>query len=376
MSEYFYTQEPWMVFVNLLLLFLLYVLFEPSLKGIKISPSSRITGLIIIILFCLFSFWGTDWFHYLDVFNKHKSQSYLYTHLEDVYIWIISHVPNYITFRLVIWGISILLLNDSINRLGLNKDLAWLTFIVISLIWFSYARVSLAMCLMFWGVSLLYEGGKHFSILRYLIGIASIVASYYFHKSAVYGIGVIALSMIMMSFNRKAFIFSIIILPVLVYITRLYIVDFILIDFTGDESEFDSYMGTAQRYLRDTRSVRGIASIIQQILEKAPYYLTAILCVKLQNLKQYKTIPKGIRIFINITLLIVVTSTVFAFDLGINTRILYTRFMRFGFIPIVFIITYCLDNNHFLKLSKTVFFVGLISTLYCVTYSLYNAILH
>ena len=60
---------PILVFSNLLMVVLLLLL---SWKGFKepfvLRPWRRYLMILVALVFCLFSFWGTDWFHYAEMY--------------------------------------------------------------------------------------------------------------------------------------------------------------------------------------------------------------------------------------------------------------------------------------------------------------------
>lgn len=361
-----------MVFANLLLLVILFCVFEPTYRGHAIPPSRKRLGVFFILIFCLFSFWGTDWFHYFDIFQQQKEYPFSRTSIEPIYVWIIANISNnYIVFRIIVWGTSLLLLIDSVRRLSINRNCFWLVFISTSLVWFSYSRVILAMSLMFWGVSLLFDRVKLLTVGRLILGLFAIGASYYCHKSAIFGIAIIVLSLLSSLLSKRSYIVFIALLPLVVILVKTNITDFMLSSVDEDGSSLESTLAVAQMYMGRNRYIHGPGAMLQQLLEKASFYLTALLCISLQKHKHYTRFPNGIKVFINIVLLIVILSTVFVFDLSINSRTLYTRFLRFCTIPMAIVLAFSWEERLFPKLRRSTFWIGWMSTLYTVTYSFY-----
>ena len=375
MNEMVLIQRPWMVFVNLVLLFLLYYIYNPSSRGVSISKSRKRLGAFLILVFCLFSFWGTDWFHYYNLYNELKYDPYKATHLEDVYVWIINTLSfNYLSFRLIVWGTALMLLFDTLNNLSLDKDIALFLFVSISLIWFAYARVSLPMSLLFWGLSIIYKTNNSYLILHLFIGIAAIIVTYYFHKSSLFGIAIIFLAVLMNKLGRRFYILLLILFPFLVLLVRDYLADIMVLDLSREDSDFGFYVSSAQHYMDGDKTVRGIGAIIQRLLEIIPYYLMVVLSVKIKRHRSYNLFPSGIKIFVNCIFLIVVLSTVFLFIQDANVSVIYIRFLRYGFIPMIIVLAYCWKCQIFKKLTYIIWQVGFLGSIYAVSYTLYYSL--
>lgn len=374
MSELLLTQKPWMVLLDLVLLFLLYLVFKPASKRVILPNSRRNRGYFLILLFCLFSLWGTDWFHYYRLFIELKNDSLRITNIEEVYVWIITNIAfNYLTFRLIIWGTALLFFYDSLKKLSIDKDIASFLFVSTSLIWFAYARVSLPMSMLFWGTSIIYNKEKRYSLIWNTIGIATIFSTFYFHKTSFFGMFVLLLAVVMNKLDRKFYIILLFLFPFLVFVVRNYLTDFLLLDISSENSDFGLYLDSAQGYMGKEYVDKGIGSILQRLLEVTPYYLMLVLCIKLKRNRDYQTIPLGIKTFINICLLIVVLSSVFLFIDDVNTSTIYIRFLRFGFIPTIIIMSYCWKYNLYYKLVHLIWQIGLSGSLYAVSYALYNS---
>lgn len=362
-----------LVFSNIVLLFTLYLLLKPSFEGNSISKSRATIAILIAFVFCLFSFWAGDWFHYFELFPTLKY--YGITHMEDIYVAIAQVSPNYLVFRVIVWGSALFLACDSFKRVGCNYNLALFIFCVAWLIWFSYARVSLAMAMMFWGVSIIYKpllNGKKISII---IGFAAIFASFYFHKSAAFGIGIIAIAFIANRFKgRTILILSILMVPIIFALVQQFLLEYMLADVDAEEGALEASIASGQRYMAAEVYSKGIAAKIARVFERAPYYLTAYCCLKFSGKKDiFEAAPASIQTFVYIAFYLVLFSTIFAFDIGFSTAILYSRFMRFAAIPCVIVLAYCYEINETHKVSKYAIYAGLIGTSIQLLYSLYLA---
>lgn len=366
-------QTAWMVFFNILIVLCNYCVLKDTLKyPFKVSKAKYTIGWILCLLFCLFSFWGTDWFHYLETFVIIKAG--YGTNLENVYVWIIQNIsPNYLSFRLIVWGSALYLLFKTVNNLSVSKELVLLLFGVIYIIWFSYARATLAMVLAFYGYSLIVKN-RHNS-RSVVLGCLILLSSYYFHKTAAFAIGVVAFALLLKRFPRYAIWILLITFPVGVVCAKIGVADFMMSD-TGGEGDMASYMAAGQRYMEKDLSSHGIGigAILNSMFERLPYYLTAFLGFGIIKQKKMK-IPNDIKSFILLQILFVLISSIFAFNLGVNTSTIYGRFLRFAAIPTTIVMAYLYQCGYRHKLVKRTIQIAVCSTLYALLYSFYNAAL-
>ena len=368
-------QTPLLVLLNIIIMLYFFVTLKSALDCFGVIPKDRFFfAKFLIFLFCLFSFWGTDWFHYAQIFARIKY--YGGTHMEDVYSSIVQFSPDYLFFRLVVWGVALLFAFNSFKRICANNVLAVLIFSSIWLLWFSYARVSLAMALMFWGVSIAYKPLLNKKIISFIIALCAIFVSFYFHKTAAFGIGIILIATLANKLNHRiAFILPIVLIPIEYLLVQNFLVDYMLADVGLEDGFFEMSMISGQNYLGRDEHVGGIGANIARFLELTPYYLSAVCCLKLSGIKNFFVVtPNYIRIFVYIAFYIILLSSVFAFDFGYSTAILYCRFMRFAFLPCVIVITYCYEVAETHKIAKFVVYLGMLSTMYQLLYAFYCAL--
>ena len=360
-------QSPALVSINLFLLVMLYMLMR-NVKSFpyRANPLAKNVSIVLSILFVLFSFWGSDWFHYLELYpNLHSGEK---GHMEDVYVFIAQNLSiGYVSFRFFIWGTGILLYCFLVKRLSVNTDLALFFFLSIWLIWFSYARVSLAMIVIYLGGMLIYKPlNKKF--ISYISGIALIWLSIYLHKTASFAIIVVVLSSIFGLLPKKLFALIVpLFLTIVPFLISTFLMDFMTIDsFTG--GVFDLSIEYGQNYLDAETEDMGLAPLIQRILEMTPYYMLAL--VSYMSLLRYN-IAKDVAIYMKILIIIVIIASLFSLDYGLNTSVLYVRFMRFAFIPSAIVLTYIWSNNIYKKTARYIYYIALSGTFYSVAYSLY-----
>ena len=123
--------SPALVSLNLFLLALVYMLMRKATKfPYRLNAFPKNLSIVLSIVFVLFSFWGSDWFHYLDLYpNLLRGEK---GHMEDVYVFIAQKLSfGYISFRFLIWGTGLIMYCLMVKRLSIDTDLALFFFLSI-----------------------------------------------------------------------------------------------------------------------------------------------------------------------------------------------------------------------------------------------------
>ena len=360
-----------LVFFNLCLILLMYALMKKALRPPYIAlPTNRTLTVLLMFVFVLFSFWGRDWFGYLNEFEVLNYGGR--TNIEEIYFWIVQNLcPTYLIFRLIIWGTSLCFLLHMFKRLSIPTHLAIFFFSTIFIIWFSYARVTAAMVLVYYGLTVLYKPYKN-KILSILLGISAIGCAYFFHKSALFGIAAALLTILVNKFEKKTFIILLLCYPVLIYLAQSYLSDFLMADMESEDGGFGANMAAGQRYLEKSANGHGPGYLIQSFLEKSPHFLLAYISLLFIRSKNYLDASSDIKAFIRLQFFLVLLSSLFMFDLGANTGVIYTRFLRFAVIPSCIILTYFYSTRFKFKYTQIAYYLAFIGTIYAVVYSMYN----
>ena len=361
-----------LVFFNLCLLLLMYALMKRSLRPPHtVDHSIRRITILLMSVFILFSFWDMDWFGYQRSYEYLKGG--FSGHMEDIYGWIAQNLtPNYIMFRLVVWGGSLCLLLHIFKRLSIPTNLAIFFFCSIYIIWFSYARVTLAMVIVYYGLTVLYKPYKS-KLISILLGISAIACAYFFHKSAFFGIAAAILTILVNKFEKKTFIILLFCYPILVYLTQSYLSDFLMTDASAEDGSLGQSMASGQEYLQKELSKSGLGVMLQRFLERTPHFLLAYISFYFIRSRSYLDAPSDIKAFIRLQFFIVLLSSLFMFDLGANTNVLFSRFSRFAVIPSCIILTYFYSIRFKFKYTQIAYYIAFIGTIYAVVYSMYNA---
>lgn len=363
------TATPLEVLFNIVLYVLICVLLWRAFSIKNLSRVNLRISSLLILVFLLFAFWGGDYFHYIEGFDVVKNNPLIETSFEDIYYWIVSIVPSYFFFRLVVWGGCFFFFLKTLSLLKIPRGIGLLAFTAFSLLRLSYARVSLAMAIMYLGLAFIYSEHRIRKPIIWIIGGCIILASFFFHKSAYFGIAMIVSSILLSNIKKSGS--SIAIITALLFgaffIVSNYIDNFMMMAVDPGESNLSVEIG--QKYLNRDESEVGWGGQIRNVGEMIPYYLGLLVYVKLQIKGDFKKFPKSMIVFSNLFLIIVLASSVFMLDFGLNTIFLYHRFMRFNLIPLAVFMSFCYSNGYEKKLVKATFIIAILVALFTLYYS-------
>lgn len=366
--------NPWLVGCDLLMVIIGYLIVLPALKYPYIlTERRRNSAYCLIIVFCVFAFWGSDFFH---IYDNYKDLVLTGWTLESVYQFIAKELfpDNYFLWRLFVWGLATLMLAKTFNSLGIKKDLAICFFLMIWILWFSYARVSLAMAMAFWGLAVISKKRKSFIAL--LFGLVLIFSSSFFHKSSGFVICVSLIALLIPNKWNKKWILLLLCFPLMVFFARTSLSTFLISDLSSNNEEINSYIERGQNYMNDDSYIEGAGYLLGQLLERIPYYMIYITSLRLLISKTKYIDNRSMVVFMKALVLLVTFASVFAFDISINTQLIYERFMRFSFIPSCVLLTYFWSNAIYPKWQKWTFHIAWIGSLYQIVYMLYCSILY
>lgn len=366
-------RDSLLTFYNICLIVILIFYTKSALSGNIFSKSKMRVIFLLCWIFCIFSFWGADWFGYLRTFlwvtGGNDTEN---VHMEDSYIWLMDTCKDYLLFRCIVWGISLFLFAKTLDNLKIDKSLVLFFFCSIYLIFFSYARVTLAITMMCYGYSCLWANKSVKKITNNILGIACIASSFFFHKSAILGIGSICAALFLLNFGKLGFKLLIVFFPIMILMMNVFFQDY-LSQLLTEESTLADYANKSTYYLDEEKGKLGISTVINWILERTPYYILAFISFK-ELTKPSLEYPKSIKAFIALELMIVLLASIFLFDFGVNTSTIYGRFMRFAQIPAVIILTYYYSKSVAPKLVKWTYRIGIAECFYALAYSFYDSL--
>lgn len=368
-------QTPLLVFSNLLLIFILYRYTRPAFVSGYLSSMRIKVTIALCFVFCLFSFWGADWFGYLAYFKWAKNGSIEHVPMESFYLWLVDKVcTDYLQFRMIVWGLALILFIFTLRRLRLNLGLALFFFCSIYLIYFSYARASLAMSLLFAGYSLLWEHNRKAGLKNRLIGLLLIGLSFFCHKSSALGIAAVVGAIIVKKWGRNGVILVLLAFPLLVFAMQFFLQDMFGSIVSDEDSTLGQYAQVGADYMDKKSGFSGLGTFIQKnVLEQCTYYILALCCYK--EIKS-PSVEYGVPIKSMMVLLfvLVITALIFAFDLGVNTKTIFGRYLRYAQIPACIVLTYMYSNGIQPRLIRWAYTMGIIGCFYSLIYIIYNVI--
>lgn len=358
------------LFFDVIVFFFSYILarkYSSTAYKSKI-PASNIRLLwLVILIFCLFPFWGGDYFGYMKDFALIKIGQP--TTLEDIYVDIINYItPTYFLFRLFVWGGAIYLLFKTAKTVNIDVSLFAFLFISLYLLLFSYTRVSLAMSIMFYGVSL-YQSGS--GIKKYC-GVILVALSLLFHKSSFFGVVIIFFVLFFLKkITKTKLIFLTLLIPIFVFLLSRFLNNYINLDLTGE-----SWALTAgQHYLDSETRVVGIGERIQNYLQWSVYYIALLYYVRDIFNGTFKRKPESIKLFGTIMSSIIFVASFFLLNIGYNTTVLFYRFITFSMIPLLIYFSYNYKQREYVKHIKILISIGTAASFYTLLYSFYCSLL-
>jgi len=378
----FQEQEIWMLIMNWCMILCTYLLLRPILYVVKETPDDKniktyiMAALCSAMLFCMFSFWGEDWFHYQEFFEKIKitGESDFF---EDFYIYLIEYLcPHYMFFRLFVWGLALLLLVFLFRVTKVNLAILLFMFTTVWLPIFSYARASLSMSALFLGGALLVYHNDKKHLTNITLGILCLVASFLFHKSAIYGI-VLVLGCLPFYNKRVGVFLPFIIVPTLFFIIKITLSALDLSGDSGSEGRMELMSSVGNQYLNsiDEGGDTTKGWLLAVFLERVSYYLLALMSF-IMLWKQKLQDNKVVKLIAYFLLWNVAISSLFAFDYGVNTSVFYGRFLRFSIIPSTIVIAYMYDKEIFPRAVRYIYMTAFVGTLYMIGYILISLITH
>ncbi|MEA5099158.1 MAG: EpsG family protein [Bacteroidales bacterium] len=338
------------------------------------TANKRFVIKTLIFIFFIFSFWGGDWFNYYEAIIEMKlygSNFELLTGYESLELpyWYIARFVNYnyILFRIVVWGSIFILVFKTQKRLELDNNIFLISFVFISMLLLSYARVSLAMSLAFYGYSFIVKPKINSKLRSYILGLLFIISSLFFHKSAIFLLVIFPLSLFKLS--KKTIFLSFMLFPVLIFIIKTTGFDYIMNKSIDDESIIN--LRSAQEYLNADDYQYGVGMYISNILLYSVFYFSFWIILRHVFSEKYCNMPKHVQKYTNAVFWIILFSSIFLFTGTIS--VFYYRLLYFSVIPLSFFVAYIMSQNIDFNLSRILIIVSIIWSFYMVSYSFYGS---
>lgn len=366
-------------FFNFVLWVVIFISIRPVInKPYLFSKKRKYWVFFLLFVFCLYPFFGGDYFHYLELYNDTKAG---YSRgLEEVYIWIIRNIGfSYTFFRLLIWGAALWLTISAYKRIAPLDNLSIALFSVLYLPWFSYARVSLAMALIFWGLCLISKPKENRKFFSYIIGLAAIVSSVFFHRTAPIAITAILGSLLLRNPTKKSLILVLVLFPVAVYFLKYALSEFMSVDL-----DYDSFITERKRdsYLNDDDSanlkiglsaisVMGIGPYISVFFTRAPLLLVGIAYFYSIVKGYFKDFRTPVKYVSSYAFLIILIAIAFSLDLGFNTYTFYYRTLNYAMIPSALFLSQIKSQGRMPAFFRWIYYLSLFGVIYTLVYTMY-----
>lgn len=332
----------------------------------KLNEKNKTLTWILALLFCLFSYFNSDYFHYEEELME-LDQSY-----KDFFYYYIAELSGrvYWLFRLIIWGAALLLFYLTSNRLGLQKNLSIYVFAVFFLPTFCYARASLAMALYFYGLSFLANPKPNHKILSFMIGLLFILASFLGHRSFLV---IIALTpVIFIRFRKWHMIVLLLAFPFILNVMTGLLTQMMGGTILNGEG-FESFSESATRYSELNRIERNWKFQLITNLKYIGFYIplfVILLKTKFNQLLLSSTMSKYLSI--TIAIFIIATSFLLITDVG-ATDVLAYRFLFMTGIPITLILCFLIQEDILsFKEANLSMFIIFISTILFIAGKIYT----
>ena len=310
-----------------------------SWKSINKSKPIIITWLLIV-LFCVLSYFAGDWFHYqlsLPFIDKDYSEPIYY------YFAILTR-RNYLLYRFVVWGLATSFVYLTCIRLGLSKNITAFVLIWFFLPTFCYARASLAMASYFLGMSYIWGPSKQSRRLSsFCIGIVLLFLSILFHRSFLPIVA--ATPLVLVKYNRKTIVLLILLFPLIIRVLRL-ILSQMATEVVIEGEDLEAFTEAAQGYANQERRDYNWKYTLVSSIKYVGFYIPFFYMIWRTKIARKRIcLPRGLEKMLAMGLIIFVVSLAF-FVLSYvdnTSQVMGYRFLYMTGIPSTLLIAYALQ---------------------------------
>lgn len=339
-------------------LFLYTLIYKISKNNLKFNNNNTVLFCLILV-FCIYPFWGGDYFHYYESYIDYKKCN-AYTWIDPIYDRFMDFSPTYGIWRIIVWGTGLISVFWASKILDIETNQFIYYFTVFLLLVFSYARVSLGMSILLLGYAFIIQSKKN--IFKICLGIITIIISMFFHKSLILPILVSFISFVKL--NRKLLIVFIIIIPIIIIFIRNHFETLAYASGILNEEQ----MAKAASYTSGEKSKElGIAAIINNILQYLPIYYSVFFLTR-SYYKYYPSLDFRDRSLYKISLFMCIASNIFLFIP--NAYTMFYRMLTLSKFPTILAICRYKDIIPVINIKRFVFF-SIISSFYMLLYALY-----
>lgn len=330
------------------------------------TSRQRTFFLIGVALFAVSCFINGDFYNYETMVHNYDFTTGARNHGEPVYGYIIKLVhQNYLLFRIIVWGGSLLLLVEAISMIRLDVYKVVFYLIASYILTFSYARATLAFSFYYLGISFLCTPYKRGLITR-VAGIILVLSSYFFHHSMV--VAIVITPIIFLPSSKRILVYSIVLIPILFALLSGVINSFMAGEGIMDGDEL---AGQLSFYAERASSTANWKGKIYEWTNYLTYFIPLCIIIYHYYLKNNRTFPFYIDAFLKLAFSLTLISIMFLF-LDIEGKIFFYRVLYMSFIPLSIVIYYAAINNYIRrKTYLLLLFIGLCAQMYRFFYNIY-----
>lgn len=330
----------------------------------EISLKKEISTLFFIGLFTITHCYKGDFFHLMHHVYDYSDIPGAYNFGEEIYHKIGFFVEkNYFLFRTVVWGGAFCLFCLTAKRMNVSVYYSAVLLFATHPIIFSYARVTAAMAIYFFGLSFFCSPLRN-KWISYAVGALIIWFSLKFHSSTI--VMLIMATMIIVPVRKWSIILVIIAFFLLSNIFKELLMDIALSENTDTvlANKIDSY---SHRVIK-----HGPSGIINTTLEYASFYIPFIIAtINIFGNDNIESLPVDIFRMYKVASGFVLTSLLFYF-LGPSYVTFVYRVLFMSMIPLTIVIVYLyqadlMSNSHY----RWCVFSGIIYSVVLYMYTLY-----
>lgn len=360
------------VFLWILIFIRLYKNYKEPYKN---YTKSSIIGEFLILVFCLFPFWGGDYFHYYEQMVEYNKGGYLLQ--EPVYGWLYSTFSFSYTFlRLIIWGFALFFLFNAYKRISSFYGLTLFFFGTCYMHYFSYARVSLSMSMVILGLTLLVTSEGRRRLLYIIGGVLIMGLSLVFHKSAFIGVVAAITALLLLNANKRTILLVILLTPLFIIVMKTFIEIYLGFDFEGVgviTNQYRDRLETGGGEIQDNSF--GIGPFISVIFSRVPLYLSAIMYVVSVFSNDFKKFSIGERALSSFSFVTILIALVFLYDFGYDTSTIHYRILYWAMPANAVFLTAIQRLKRHSFLFKSVLYMTIIGAFYDLAYAAYCSLI-
>lgn len=327
-----------------LILYSLYFIYkEKYLKGYA-KRTPFVLGFLILII-CVIAV-GGDYWSYLSWYET----GLLDEHVEPIWMHIKDLIPwNYSLFRAIVWGVGLILMIQLFDICNVDKALALCLFGSFYIVFYCYARASIALAFLLYGIIQFYRSSNKgiLQIWRWILCFLFIVLGLLLHRSMFLIIPALLMPLFV-KLNRTSFVILLVLFPVFSLLFNF------LFPYLSQVATANTYFGeNALEYL--SLDIDKGARFWSDLLPRLPILLFYV--VAAFSLNKCHTVPSIISKVTTAAFFILYTSFLFATVSEANGITFFYRSFNMAYPFMIVTITYSVNHLGSLRMSSLFFLV-------------------